>query len=215
MKKVSILLLGLIGASLFSQSTVLHNLNHNRLMSQVVNKIGVEEMVDGEYEGSPFLEKQFLPSTIKGENGTYLLRYNIYNDELILKNEDKYFKIPKEGLDYFNIDNKYIIRLINNTYYLQSSKEKGHYVIVRKENVKFTQAKASNNAYEPNRAAKFSNNKPDYFLYNINEKSLIPFNKEELKKLFPGKTAELDQIFKKSKFKSADDFDVLLGIISN
>ncbi|MDR2236295.1 MAG: hypothetical protein LBE92_09235 [Chryseobacterium sp.] len=215
MKKINVLLLLCVGGFYFSQSVVLHDLNHSRLMSQVVNKIGVGELADDEYEGSPFLEKQFLPSAIKGENGVYLLRYNIYNDEIILKKDDQYFKIPKDGVEYFNIDNnRYILRLINGAYYIQSSAEKGNYVIVRKETVKFTPAKAAGNAYEQSRPAKFSANKPDYFLYNTEKKNITPLEKEELKKLFPDKAAELDQIFKKNKFKNTGDFNVLLNMIS-
>lgn len=183
-------------------------------MSQAVNKIGVNELADNEYEGSPFLEKQFLPSTIKGEKGTYLLRYNIYNDEIILKQEDQYFKIPKEGIEYFNIDNRYIVRLINGTYYIQSSSEKNNLVVVRKEEVKFTQGKAAENTYGQNRASRFSSTKPDYFLYNSENKTLTPLKAEAIKKDFPQKEADLDVFFKKNKLKKTEDFNALLEVIT-
>ncbi|WP_131797290.1 hypothetical protein [Chryseobacterium kwangjuense] len=214
MKKISFLLPFLVTSFYFSQSTVLHNLNHSRLMSQAVNKIGVNELADNEYEGSPFLEKQFLPSTIKGEKGTYLLRYNIYNDEIILKQEDQYFKIPKEGIEYINIDNRYIVRLINGTYYIQSSSEKNNLAIVRKEEVKFTQGKAAENTYDQSRASRFSSTKPDYFLYNSENKMLTPLKPDAIKKAFPQKEADLETFFKKNKLKKTEDFNALLEVIT-
>ncbi|MFN1219583.1 hypothetical protein ACKW6Q_21660 [Chryseobacterium kwangjuense] len=214
MKKIIYLLPFLVTNFYFSQSTVLHNLNHSRLMSQAVNKIGVNELADNEYEGSPFLEKQFLPSTIKGEKGTYLLRYNIYNDEIILKQEDQYFKIPKEGIEYINIDNRYIIRLINGTYYIQSSSEKNNLTIVRKEEVKFTQGKAAENTYDQSRASRFSSAKPDYFLYNSENKTLTPLKAEAIKKIFPQKEADLDVFFRKNKLKKTEDFNALLEVLT-
>ncbi len=214
MKKISFLLPFFVTGFYFSQSTVLHNLNHNRLMSQAVSKIGVNELADNEYEGSPFLEKQFLPSTIKGEKGTYLLRYNIYNDEIILKQEDQYFKIPKEGIDYLNIDNRYIVRLINGTYYIQSSSEKNNLAIVRKEEVKFTQGKAAENTYDQSRASRFSSAKPDYFLYNSENKTLTPLKAESIKKIFPQKEADLESFFRKNKLKKTEDFNALLEVLT-
>lgn len=151
-------------------------------MSQAINKIGVTRLADNEYEGSPFLDKEFLPSTIKGETGTFLLRYNIYNDEIILKKDEQYFKVPKEGIEYFNINNKYIIRLINGSYYIQSSSEKNNFSIVRKEMIKFSKGKVAENIYGQSMAAKFSNMKPDYFLYNSDTKALISLTLKDLKK---------------------------------
>jgi hypothetical protein len=212
MRKLGVLFL--ISANFyFAQSTVLYNLNNNRLMSNAIDKIGANGMSDDDYEGSPFLEKQFLPSIIKGEKGTYLLRYNIYNDEIILKDGEEYFKIPKEGLDYFIINNKYIIRLIEGNYYIQSS-EKKSFAIVRKDNVKFTSSKVSENSYSQNKLAKFSNEKPDYFLYDSQSKKLTPLDKEKLKMAFPNKSNELNQNFKKNKLKNVEDFNELLNMIS-
>ncbi|KMQ66249.1 hypothetical protein ACM46_01465 [Chryseobacterium angstadtii] len=213
MKKVSIVFSLFLMGFYFSQSSVLHNLNNNRLMSQAVNKIGVNGVPDNEFVGSPFLETAFLPSAIKGENGTYLLRYNIYNDEIILKNDDKYFKIPKEELDYFNINNKYIVRLINGGYYIQSSSEKGNYTIVRKEGVKFTEGKISENTYGQNQPAKFTPLKPDYFLYDTKNKTLIPLKEGDLKNAFPSKDADLVTFFKKNKLKKSEDYNALLEVI--
>ncbi|NML69399.1 hypothetical protein HHL23_06275 [Chryseobacterium sp. RP-3-3] len=215
MKKIGVVLSLFLMGFYFSQSTVLHNLNNNRLMSQTVNKIGVGELADNEFVGSPFLETQFLPSVIKGENGTYLLRYNIYNDDIILKNGDKYFRIPKEKLNYFNINNKYVVILINGRYYIQSSSEKGNYMIVRKETIKFTEAKISENAYGQNQPAKFTALKPEYFVYNIENNTLIPVKAEDLKKAIPSKEGDLDIFFKKNKLKKTEDYNALLELIVN
>ncbi|SFN48321.1 hypothetical protein SAMN05421594_2913 [Chryseobacterium oleae] len=215
MKKLSLVLSLFSMGFYFSQSTVLHNLNNNRLMSQAVNKIGVAELADKEFVGSPFLESQFLPSTIKGENGTYLLRYNIYNDEIILKDGDKYFKVPKDGIDYLYINGKYVIRLINGSYYVQSSSEKGNYTIVKKESVKFTEGKVSENAYGQNLPAKFTPLKPEYFLYNTENKVLTPAKAEDLKKALPSKESNLDTFFKKNKLKKPEDYNALLEVIVN
>lgn len=214
MRKLGFLLSLSIASLCFSQSTVLYNLNNNRLLSNSVSKIGVGGVVDNDdYEGSPFLDKEFLPSTIKGEKGVFLLRYNIYNDEIVLKRDDKYFKIPKEDVDYFKINDKYIVRLINGSYYIDSSIEKNNYVIVRKEHITFAAGKASENTYDQARSPKFSNAKPDYFLFNMEQKVITPLKKEDIKRLFPNKSTELDENFKKNKLKSADDFNSLLNII--
>jgi hypothetical protein len=214
MKKINVLLLLLLVNYYFAQSTVLYNLNNNRLLSNAINKIGINGMTDDEYQGSPYLEKQFLPSTIKDEKGTFLLRYNIYNDEIILKNGDEYFKIPKDGINYLVINNKYIIRLINGSYYIQSSSEKKNFVVVRKENIKFVPAKATDNSYGQNAQSKFSNGRPDFFLYDITTKKLILLNKEQIVSAFPDKKQELEQRLKKNKLKNIEDFNELLEIIT-
>lgn len=215
MKKIGLLLSLLSVGFCFSQikNTALNTLNYDRLMSQAVNKIGVSGLADNEYEGSPFLDKEFLPSTIKGETGTYLLRYNIYNDEIILKMDDKYFKIPKEGVGCFNINNNYLIWLINGGYYIQSSAEKNNLMVVRKEGLKFTPAKSAQNAYEQSRPSKFSTVKPDYFLYNSENKLFIPLKIEDINKAFPSKGAELDLFFKKNKLKSTENYNALLDVL--
>ncbi|MEI3788291.1 MULTISPECIES: hypothetical protein [unclassified Chryseobacterium] len=216
MKKIGLLLSLLSVGFCFSQikNTALNTLNYDRLMSQAVNKIGVSGLADNEYEGSPFLDKEFLPSTIKGETGTFLLRYNIYNDEIILKKDEKYFKVPKEGIEYFNINNKYIIRLINDGYYIQSSSEKNNFSIVRKEMVKFSKGKIAENTYDQSMPAKFSNIKPDYFLYNSDTKTLIPLTLKDLKKSFNAKSSDLDLFFKQNKLKKTEDYNALLEMLS-
>jgi len=199
----------------FSQSTVLHNLHHSTLTSNALNKIGVTDLDNNDYEGSPFLDKNFLPSKIEGEEGVHLLRYNIYNDEIILKRDDDYFKIPKTNLEYFHINDKHVVRLVNGTYYIQTSNVKNNFVILKKENIKFTQGKISENGYSQSTSSKFSHLKTDYFLYNIEDKNLIPAKKEDLLKVFPNKMPEINQIFKKNKFKNEKDYNDLLIIIIN
>jgi len=185
-----------------------------QLMSQAVNKIGVSGLADNEYEGSLFLDKEFLPSTIKGEAGIFLLRYNIYNDEIILNKGEEYFKVPKDGIEYFNINNKYIIRLIDSSYYIQSSSEKNNLTIVRKEKVKFTKGKIAENTYDQSIPTKFSNLKSDYFLYNSETKVLIPLNLKDLKKSFLAKSSELDLFFKQNKLKKTEDYNALLEVLT-
>lgn len=199
-----------------SQSAVLYNLHNSALTSNAINKIGVTDFNNNDYLGSPYLENNFLPSTIEKEKGIHLIRYNIYNDEIILQKDDNYFKIPKiSDLSFFLINDKHIIRLVNETYYIQSSSEKNNLVILRKENIKFTQGKISENGYSQNTPSKFTNGKPDYFLYNIEDKKLIPAKKDDLKSAYPNKSNELDQIFKKYKFKNKEDYQELINIFAN
>lgn len=212
MKRVSVLLLIVLANFCFAQSSVLYNLNNGRLLSTAVNKIGINGMDENEYEGSPYLEKEFLPSTITGEKGTFLLRYNIYNDEVILKSGDEYFKLPKE-IERFTINGKFIIRRINNSYYIESSLENKNYLIVRKEKINFIPAKASTNNYQQSKLAKFTSGKPDFFLYNTESKKLFPLNKNDLKNDFPQKSHELDKSLKTNKLKTTKDFNDLLDII--
>ncbi|MGK6342193.1 hypothetical protein ACMGDK_08150 [Chryseobacterium sp. DT-3] len=103
--------------------------------------------------------------------------------------------MPKEGVEYFNINNKYIIRLINDSYYIQSSTEKNNFTIVRKETVKFSKGKIAENTYGQSTPTKFSNLKSDYFLYNSETKVLIPLNLKDLKKLFLSKSYDFDLFF--------------------
>ncbi|MBD3903805.1 hypothetical protein NAL32_01955 [Chryseobacterium sp. Ch-15] len=200
----------------FCQSTVLYNLHNKTLTSNAINKIGVTDLNNNDYVGSPFLENNFSPSIIEGENGQHLLRYNIYNDEIILQKDDNYFKIPKNSnLDYFIINNKYKVRLVNDTYYIQTSSEKNKFVILKKENIKFTQGKISENGYGQNTSSKFTKQKADYFLYNLESKKLIPFKKEDFKSVFVAKENEINQFFKTSRLKIDDDYNEFLKIVSN
>lgn len=198
----------------FCQSTVLYNLHNKTLTSNAINKIGVTDLNNNDYVGSPFLEKNFTPSTIVGENGMHLLRYNIYNDEIILQKDDNYFKIPKNSnLDYFIINNKYKVRLVNDTYYIQISSEKSGFVILKKEDIKFTQGKISENGYGQSTPSKFTNKKAQYFLYNLESKKLISFKKEDLTSFFVTKEKEISQFFKTNKLKSDDNYNEFLKIL--
>ncbi|MCD0454061.1 hypothetical protein LPB85_01220 [Chryseobacterium sp. LC2016-27] len=197
----------------FSQSSVLHNLNNNRLMSNALNKIGNNELNDNDYTGSPFLDKNFLPSKIGGENGIHLLRYNIYNDEIILNRDSEYFKIPKTDLNYFEIGNKYFVRLVNGSYYIQTSDEVRGNIILRKDKIKFTQGKISENGYVQSTPSKFTKNKAEYFLYNLESKKLIPFKKEDFTSFFVTKEKEINHFFKTNKLKSDQDYNEILKIL--
>lgn len=213
MRKVIVIGVFCVSTICLGQSSVLHNLNNNRLMSNALNKIGNIELNDNDFTGSPFLEKNFLPSTIKGEQGTHFLRYNIYNDEIILQRDNEYFKIPKENLKYFVINNKYTIRLIDGTYYVQISQLKNNYSIVKKEKIKFVQGRVSDNGYSQNTQAKFTNLKPEYYLYNESSDKIIAFNKNELKNVFPDKSLLIDEFFKKNKLKDEDDYGKFLELL--
>ncbi|WP_312075210.1 hypothetical protein [Chryseobacterium sp.] len=184
----------------------MNSIHHNRLMVNALDKIDKKVVDNADFDGSPYLEDKFLPSKIEGEDGTHLLRYNIYNDEIVLRKDDEYFKVPKEGLEYFNIDNKYNIVLIDGKYYVQVSDIVNKYSVLKKESVRFIDAKPSENSYDQARKARFVKNRPDYFLYDRNNGKLIPFKKNDLEIAFSDKKDLIGKISKKNKLKSDEDY---------
>lgn len=190
----------------FGQSTVMNSINHNRLMVNALDKIDKKVLDNSDYDGSPFLEDKFFPSKIQGEDGTHLLRYNIYQDEIVLKKNEDYFKVPKEGMEEFNFDNKYVVVLIKDKYYIRVSDKIDKYSVVKKESVRFINAKASETGYDQATKAKFVRNKPDYFLYDGSTSTLTLFKKSDLEQVFSTKKDQISSISKKNKLKTDDDY---------
>ncbi|WP_128414171.1 hypothetical protein [Chryseobacterium sp. Leaf394] len=198
----------------FGQSTVLNSIHHNRLMVNALDKIDKTVLDNSDYEGSPFLEDKFLPSKILGEDGIHLLRYNVYQDEIVLKKNEDYFKVPKELVE-FHFDNRYVVLLINDKYYIKVSDKINEYSVVKKETVRFIAAKASENGYGQATKARFVSTKPDYFLHDANTGKLIPFKKSDLEENFSAKKEKISTISRKNKLKTDEDYKKFLQELMN
>jgi len=203
--KIVILISVFLNTAAFGQSSILYNLNNNRLTSNAINKIGKTDLNNNDYEGSPFLNKDFQPSTISGEGGVHLLRYNIYSDEIVLKRDNDYFLLPKKELKSVVIGST-VIRMINDTYYVQLSKEINSTALLKKEQVKYTPGRISDNSYSSNTTAKFSVSKVDYYLFKTDTQQLSIFSHDNLLKLFPDKKDLINDVFKKNKLKKSEDY---------
>ena len=195
--------------NLFGQLTdfhgVLNELANSRQFSSLLHKNGAE-IDPNEFTGNPYLHNFFLPAEISGKNGLFMMRYNIFNDEIILQNGEKeFYKLPKSPeFSLITFKNNDKISLINDNYYIivSGDQQKG---IIKKLGVKFSPAKPSVDGYQPDIKARFTDTKPEYFYTSNNGVTPLTKNLEELINLLPEKKDKIKK--KKKKINRKTDLD--------
>ena len=207
--------------NLFGQLTDFHGalneLANGRQYSNLLHKKdGNLDLYD--FTGSPYLSDLFIPAKISNSSTTFLLRYNIYNDEIILKeDEDKYYRIPKDNnFKFISFENREKVVLLNDTYYILLDGEPGKSSLVKKMSVKYYPPKRSENGYDPDKKANFSKQKDQYFYSN--ENTLIPLDKrlEDYLKLFPEKKEPVKSFLKQNSLREDKDYKNLFNtVLSN
>lgn len=177
-------------------------------------------------EGSPYVNEEYLPVKVNGQDIIYSGRYNAYSDEMEIMTMESDSPI---ALD-LRID--YTVTFVNNnkTYKTVSHPNpkgkmvKGFLVHVhstenfnlfKKENVKFQDKIPAKSSYQSEKPAKFIKDDDVYYLqFKNGEVKMIPNKRKEIHEIFRDKHSELKDFIKEEKIDS-DDKDDLIKLINH
>ncbi|AQW97486.1 hypothetical protein [Elizabethkingia anophelis] len=173
------------GTISYAQSSQLGFLSALQGSSDATGTINRNKMIDakGEKEssvsGSPFLDDKFIISSTPSFPDKFTARYNIYSDIIEVNIEDKIYTIPKnDQFKELTIGNTKL-KLIKDKYYIELYNQ-NNFSLLKEENVKFTKAKPANNTFDFDSPAKYTLQKPTYFIYKDNEE-ITEINKKTFK----------------------------------
>jgi len=171
-------------------------------------------------KGSPYNQPAFARAKVPNINVEAYMRYNIYADEfefITPKNDTLILdKIDDFGtIDFANLNKKYTLvaytdqkKLVYG--YLLNQYEKGGYVLLKKENVSFTEAKIPKTTLETAMPAKYSKREDSFFLKN-KEAGIAEFpdGKKALTKLFPDKKQAIEEFLKSNTIDFESQADLI------
>lgn len=222
-KSLVLLLIGLIGLPIFSQT------------NDAIYKIGVRQiaidqnneflnLTDAEFkliEGSPYANDEFMEGSIfQGDEllqKNVLLRYNIFSDEIEIKtskNESNYNALVKRS--------GMLIKIFNDVYTLipfEGSDEKGQYFKVlttgehlslyKKSTVTFNQRTFAKTSYDRDRPANFSRSDSYFLATKTGNFVEMPDSKSKVLKLMKNKEAEIKVYIKSNRINLKDEVDIM------
>jgi hypothetical protein len=186
--------------------------NFNKLYSNVdLSKI----------EGSPYMNNEFqlgkVYNRITKNVSNFLLRYNIYNDEIQIKvNDNNTSRVLIKSNDYFVIFNN--SQIFYEKYLVNNKIETGYFILkytgkslrlFEKKNKIFQDAKPSKDSFHNSIPAKFKDNS-SYYIKSINDEILHPVSSSKKAVLdnFPNHEKELKTYIKSEKINLKDENDL-------
>lgn len=165
-------------------------------------------------EGSRYLNDDFLPARINGIQNTQLVRFNVPDNIVEVKNnkneimalsfaEGYTIKIQDgssriyETHSYLNNEDKKVITFFELLY------ENGKFRLFLKENIKFTPAKAAKSGYEPAKPAKFSRENDTFYFTGLGsdskELTALPKKRKNFVQLFGKHAPAMEKKIKAEK----------------
>jgi hypothetical protein len=169
--------------------------------------------------GSPYIQQSFAMAKVPNIDVEAYMRYNAYNDEfefitpkndtLVLDKVDDFSHI-----DFVGLKKKYRLLAYTNSGklkygYLIAQYEKGDFVLLRKENIGYINAKIAKTSYERDMPARYDKKGDSYFLQSKNGISGFPDSKKELTKLFPDKKQAIEDFLKSNKIDFDSESDLI------
>jgi hypothetical protein len=167
--------------------------------------------------GSPFTTDDFVLGTVTGYKQKYFLRYDAYNDQIQVKdNNDQILIVNKKTINEvtFNDGTKYVVfdyTLDENNMngYLEVLVSDSTVSLFKKDIVKFIRAQKANSGYEKAAPAGYKKGK-DRYLISIKNSTIISFNKKkDLLKLFPDHKNDIEKFIKSDKIKLSKERDLV------
>ena len=216
------LFISLTTYSVFPQGVdAAYKLNVRRIEISQLNEFeGLSDEIIKNMDGSPYANDNFILGNIyendKLVKKNILLRYNIFSDEIEIKdqtNSDDYTALIK------NPD--LIIKILNEVYLfvpLNGSEEKGNYFNVlstgdtfdlyKKTTITFKPSQKGRTTYEDDRPAKFISSNTFYLVTKDNVFYELPKSKSKFYKVFKTKEKEIKNFAKKAKIKINKEDDI-------
>lgn len=189
-------------------------LSGNLISEKITQRLPISEaVVNGEYEGSPFLIDSFVEGSLKiAKEATYKMpmRYNIYGDVFEVKYKGRLMQLlPDEMVESLHLQN---YQLVTAQYELDKKKMKGFLFVLdtgsvnllKRRNVSFEDWKPARAQEAGPTLARFKEGVQIYFI-QIGNKIIQIKNVKELPELFPSNRSKIREYIKEHKIKLKDE----------
>ncbi len=213
MKKL-IILIALVSFSLNGQSQRINQVAENFIndSQNFVTNNTTRGVKDVNVTGSRFIT-DFQFGKVIGYNQNYLMRYDAFNDQMEVKNnEDQIVIINKKTINEvtFNDGSKYKIY----NYTTEGSSKTGYLKVLyagknssllKKDVIKYVPEKKAESSYDSDVPAAYKKGSAIYFIADHNGDIRSFTKKKELLKLFPAKKKAIDKFMKANRVKFSDE----------
>ncbi|MEQ6123803.1 hypothetical protein AAON49_06355 [Pseudotenacibaculum sp. MALMAid0570] len=168
----------------------------------------------GPVTGKLYINEKFSLAKISNYEGSTLLRYNPYKDEMeFMKGDQIYYLDKHAGIKVlFTKSNKnYVIKNVSGKLMYFIEKFKGDKLsFLVKEKVKYTPETKASDSYSSAKPARFSRS-PDSFYVEFSDGlvSELPRKKKQILKFFKTKNIDLKSYFKKNKINLKKEKDAM------
>ncbi|MBV1924678.1 MAG: hypothetical protein KUG68_11695 [Flavobacteriaceae bacterium] len=222
-KAVLFILLSIIFYPVFSQSEKFnYRLSVRTIDMQQLN--GFEGMYDesrSNIEGSPYANNDFMLGSIyqneKVLKNNLLLRYNIYSDEIEIKenkNSKEYSALIKNQDYTIVIDERIYVSIpLNgseeNGNYFNVLVPEGRFKLYKKSSISFQKAKPAVTSYDRDRPAKFTTLNTFYLVDHNGKFYELPSKSSKFYKVFKEKSSNLKSFAKKGKINIKKEKDLI------
>ena len=217
MKQLIILVLfALFSINTFAQATLYvgeNFMNSYRNIKINSSKNNPKENISG----SPFTTDDFVLGTVIGYKANYLLRYDTFNDQMLVKREDgNVVIINKEAITEvtFNDGTKYVV--FDYTFdgakkngYLEVLLENSAISLLKKEVIKFVPAQKPASGYDQPKPPSFKKARDQYFISNKNGEINSFSKKKDFLMLFPDIKKDIENFIKSNKVKFTKEKDLI------
>jgi len=221
-KLILILIISTTTFPVFSQSIgAAYKLNVRHIEISQINEFeGLSEEIIKNMDGSPYANDNFILGNIfendKLVKENILLRFNIFSDEIEIKNQSdtEYYTALIKNPDL-------IIKILNEVYIyvpLNGSLEKGNYFSVlstgnkfdlyKKTIITYKPSEKRRTSYETDKPAKFISSDTFYLVSKDNVFYELPKSKSKFYKVFKTKEKEMKGFAKKAKIKIKNEDDI-------
>jgi hypothetical protein len=219
------MILCLLSISVFAQANnAAYNMETRQLdITQQRAAFGLSEDDYNNIEGSPYANEEFLPGNIYQDNqlvyNNILLRYNIFSDEIEIKNsgdakEDSFGALVKNPEAF--------VKILNTIYVfvpLEGSNEKGNYFTVvseesvfdlyKKTQVSYKAPFKASTSYERDRPGTFEKKNSYFLVSKVGTFYELPSNKSKVIKAMGKKEKEVKAFIKKNKTNLKSEEDII------
>jgi len=204
-----------LSTNTYAQFSAIHDLD-----IIVVTNQKLDDSIDtSEIEGSPYENETFVFGKAISEkmniSSPYLMRYNIYNDVIEVKNEDQLNELLRSFDLYVIISNK-------EYHYAEYSDEsdmikKGYFILLygganielfSRKTQKYKGSVPTKNSFQPKQPATFVDYK-SFYMKKEDGFLAIPTKKKELISQFPGIETDLKKFMKDNKISLSSEDDII------
>ncbi len=170
-----------------------------------------------EVEGKPFVVETFLPANVKGYDGTFLLRYNAYKDEMEFeKDNDIHYLVKTDSSEVYFLNSKKRYKFLEHKFndeitngYLAVISENEKISLYKKERIKLIPKVYAANSYKSDVPAHFEIQKDAFFIKKENSIIAFPNSKKELIRMFPDKEKQIVDFLKTNGLSFSKESDLI------
>lgn len=181
-------------------------------------KINTSKNNPGEnISGSPFTTDDFVLGTVIGYKTNFLLRYDTFNDQMLVKRKDgNIVIINKEAGTKVTFDDGTKYAVFDYTFdgtskngYLEVLLENSAISLLKKEVIKFVPAQKPASGYDRPKPPMFKKSRDQYFVLNKKGEINLVGKKKDILILFPDIKNDIESFIRSNKIKLTKEKDLI------